>query len=206
MKLHDSYFFPIMGCSNGSPILRDEDLNYISHHTALDRAQVDEYHSNFLAKHPEGQISRKYFKCMILGCYPDTKHVDKLEKHIFRMYDTNGDGLIDFHEFMIILYVLSSGTPEENLNQIFKIFDINRDGSISLREMKRVIKDLYTLFLTKEHSKVDAQKGLAKNIFEEMDTDLDGRVSQEEFITAVLAQEKFSTYLTLKIIDIFVTE
>ena len=63
-------------------------------------------------------------------CYPSTD-TDKLEKHIFRMYDANGDGFIDFREFMLVLYVLSSGTPEENLKQIFRIFDINNDKSIS---------------------------------------------------------------------------
>ena len=37
------------------------------------------------------------------------------------MYDTNGDGHIDFREFMIVLYVMSNGTPEENLKQVTKM-------------------------------------------------------------------------------------
>ena len=36
------------------------------------------------------------------------------------MYDTNGDGHIDFREFMIVLYIMSNGTPEENLKQVTK--------------------------------------------------------------------------------------
>ena len=43
------------------------------------------------------------------------------------------DGHIDFREFMIVLYVMSNGSPEENLKQIFRVFDINNDGSISLK-------------------------------------------------------------------------
>ena len=55
------------------------------------------------------------------ACFPDA-NTDKLESHIFRMYDTNGDGHIDFREFMIVLYIMSNGTPEENLKQVTKNF------------------------------------------------------------------------------------
>ena len=56
------------------------------------------------------------------ACFPESDTA-KLESHIFRMYDKNGDGHIDFREFMIVLYVMSNGTPEENLKQVCKFFD-----------------------------------------------------------------------------------
>ncbi len=55
------------------------------------------------------------------------------------MYDSNGDGHIDFREFMFVLYIMSNGSPEENLKQIFRIFDINGDGAISKKELIRFI-------------------------------------------------------------------
>ena len=55
------------------------------------------------------------------------------------------DGSIDFREFMIVLYVMSNGSPEENLRQIFRVFDINNDGKISVSELKRIVKDLFHL-------------------------------------------------------------
>ena len=42
--------------------------------------------------------------------------------------------------------------------------------------------------------------------FHEMDENHDGAVSQSEFIEACMAQKKFSTMLTLKIIDVFIAE
>jgi len=75
------------------------------------------------------------------------------------MYDTNGDGYIDFREFMIVLYTFSNGTPKENLNQMFRVFDINSDGSVSLKELLRIgklfsnISTLDILFFVKsQHS------------------------------------------------------
>ena len=32
-----------------------------------------------------------------------------------------------------ILYIMSDGTPEQNLKQIFRVFDINNDGKITLK-------------------------------------------------------------------------
>ena len=52
------------------------------------------------------------------------------------------DGHIDFREFMIVLYVMSNGSPEENLKQIFRVFDINNDGSISLKVYNSLVINL----------------------------------------------------------------
>ena len=49
----------------------------------------------------------------------------------FRVYDTNGDGYIDFTEFMTIFYIMSEGSPEEVLAGIFRMFDYNSDGTIT---------------------------------------------------------------------------
>ena len=38
--------------------------------------------------HPDGRISKKSFHTMMKECYPGAD-TEKLEKHIFRMYDSN---------------------------------------------------------------------------------------------------------------------
>ena len=47
---------------------------------------------------------------------------------------------------------------------------------------------------------------IAKTAFAEMDKNEDGKVSQEEFITACMNQEEFSKMLAIHVIDIFVEE
>merc|ERR1711963_886182 len=184
-----------MGCVNATTILTNEDLEFIAKNTAMEKDAVEKQYQNFLTKHPDGRISRKSFHSMMKECYPGTD-TEKLERHIFRMYDTNKDGHIDFREFMIVLYVMSNGSPEENLKQIFRVFDINNDGSISLKELQRIVKDLFHLINEKN----------AESAFQEMDENQDGQITQEEFIEACMTQKKFSTILTLKIIDVFVAE
>jgi hypothetical protein len=47
---------------------------------------------------------------------------------------------------------------------------------------------------------------LAINAFREMDINLDGQVTQEEFLRACLAHKKISIMLALRIIDVFITD
>lgn len=193
----------IMGCVNGKPVLSDEDLDFIANHTAVSRDEVDKNYQNFLSEHPNGKITRREFRNMMQACFPDA-NTDKLESHIFRMYDTNGDGHIDFREFMIVLYIMSNGTPEENLKQIFRIFDINNDGSVSQKELGRIVKDLFHLFKKEDNPDKESQETIANKAFKEMDVDSDGKVTEEEFVRACLSQETISKMLALKVIDVFI--
>eukprot|EP00091_Calanus_sinicus_P025581 TRINITY_DN9824_c0_g1_i2.p1 TRINITY_DN9824_c0_g1~~TRINITY_DN9824_c0_g1_i2.p1 ORF type:complete len:131 (+),score=58.03 TRINITY_DN9824_c0_g1_i2:435-827(+) len=128
-----------------------------------------------------------------------------MEKHVFRVYDTNNDGYIDFVEFMVIFYIMSDGTPEEVLGKIFRVFDVNSDGTITKKELTRLIKDMYGLLKT-EDPNIAAKDLIAKSAFAEMDKDEDGKISLDEFVTACLSQEEFTKMLAIKVIDIFVED
>ena len=77
------------------PLLSDDDLEYIAKNTSISRGQIDAQYENFLEKHPDGKITKKNFRNMMQACFPESD-VARLESHIFRMYDKNGDGHIDF--------------------------------------------------------------------------------------------------------------
>ena len=169
-------------------------------------------------QYPDGRISKKEFRSMMGMCYPST-NIAKLENHIFRMYDEDGDGVIDFKEFMMVLYIMSAGTPEENLGQIFRIFDKDNDGSITEKEMVKLVKDLVGVFEmgsgeegnedAKEVQKLfrgNSKKNVALMAFKEMDKDSDGRVTKEEFISACYKDKSVSNLFALKIVDMFTTQ
>jgi len=194
-----------MGCVPGKEPLSDKDLEFISQNTDISREEVEEQYKNFLVTYPNGKITRSSFKELMRKCYP-AANLNKLEKHIFRMYDTNGDNHIDFREFMMVLYILSNGSPEQNLEQIFRIFDINNDHEISRSEMKKIVKDLFALLNPKELQLVENDAKMADEAFTEMDVDKDGKVTKEEFIHACLSHEKVSSLMALKITDIFIPD
>jgi len=193
-----------MGSRNGKPVLREEDIEVLAKSSGLERAQVKDAFDGFVAEHPNGRMKPKDFREMMSQALPK-KDASKMEKHVFRVYDTNNDGYIDFVEFMVIFYIMSDGAPEEVLGKIFRVFDVNSDGTITKKELTRLIKDMYGLLKT-EDPNIAAKDLIAKSAFAEMDTDEDGKVTTEEFITACLNQEEFSKMLTIKVLDIFVED
>ena len=128
-----------MGSSNGKPVLRPEDVAALSKSSGLDETQVKQAFDNFVTEHPDAKMRPKDFREMMAKALPG-KDAVKMEKHVFRIYDSNNDGYIDFPEFMIIYFIMNEGTPKEVLSRIFRVFDVNNDGSISMKEMKRLVK------------------------------------------------------------------
>jgi Ca2+-binding EF-hand superfamily protein len=93
---------------------------------------------------------------------------------MIRAVDLNGDGVIDFDEFLALMRLRmdeQQRDPEENLRDAFNMFDIDRSGSIDRNEVCVLMKKLAQTLTDEE---IDA-------IMEECDTDKDGEISFEEF-------------------------
>eukprot|EP00092_Neocalanus_flemingeri_P028436 GFUD01030878.1.p1 GENE.GFUD01030878.1~~GFUD01030878.1.p1 ORF type:complete len:207 (+),score=75.03 GFUD01030878.1:465-1085(+) len=205
-----------MGSKNGKPVLREEDITQLAQTSGLDRKQVEDHFNGFKAEHPNGKMNKKEFTTMLSKALPK-KDASKMDKHVFRVYDTNLDGFIDFVEFMVVYYVMADGSPEEVLLKIFRIFDINSDGVISKKELTRLVKDMYAMIKSEspetvriieivETFETASKEMIAKSAFAEMDKDTDGKITTEEFISACLGQEELSRILALKCVDIFVQD
>merc|ERR1711934_1225886 len=195
---------PIMGNKNGRPVLRDQDVANFIKTSGLDEVQVREAFKCFMNDHPKGTMKHADFNEMIKRALPSVD-ATKLAKHVFRVYDTNNDGVIDFIEFMVIYHVMSDGTPEEVLQKIFKVFDANLDGTINKTEMGRLVKDIYSL-IKHDDPEAASMEAIASSAFIEMDKDVDGKITVEEFTRACLEREQISKMLALKFINVFVED
>ena len=165
--------------------------------------KVREHCKDWLSQHPNGKMKKKCFQKMMSQALPDftTEEAEKMENHLFRIYDPHEKGFIDFHEFMTVFMVLTGDEPKSVLEKMFLIFDVKSTGTITNEEMCTLVTDMDKL--VQDNVDNETAEELAKHAFEEMDKDRDGHVTRDEFVEAVLAREKFSTYLALKILNIF---
>ena len=68
--------------------------------------------------------------------------------------------------------------------------------------MKKFVKDIQCLLDDGELETVK-KTGSIEQAFTEMDTDQDGKIDVEEFVTAVLGHTEIAKMLTLKVINVF---
>merc|ERR1711892_1001467 len=177
-----------MGAKNGKPELRPQDIEDLKESSGFTEEQIKEAFQAFVTDHPNGKMKPKDFRDMMSKALPK-KDASKMEKHVFRIYDTNNDGYIDFVEFLMI----------------FRLFDYNSDGNITNKEMKRLIGAMYGL-IKAEDPKAASEAMIAKTAFAEMDENQDGKVSKDEFVSACMQQDEFSKMLAIHVIDIFVED
>jgi len=188
--------------------LESEVLDYLEKNTQADGETLRIQFANFIDKHPSGNINRKDFSDIIKECYP-AKDYSKIEQKLFNMYDVDRNGTINFKEFMMALYIMSEGTPEQNLRQIFRVFDESNDGKIDVKEMKKFIKNIEDLITDSEWktsgmTRRDShkKKTMVDQAFAEMDLNNDGYINEDEFVKSVLGHGKVSRILATKIIDL----
>lgn len=94
-------------------------------------------------------------------------------------YDVNGDGTIDFDEFIEMMTKHTQETVDQTaeMREAFKIFDRDGNGYIDFAELKTVITRMGEPLTDKE----------ADEIFKQADSNGDGKLDYDEFVQMMLS-------------------
>ncbi|XP_005605726.1 calcineurin subunit B type 2 [Equus asinus] len=109
-----------------------------------------------------------------------------LAKRVIDVFDTDGNGVVDFKEFIVGTSQFSvKGSEEQKLRFAFSIYDMDKDGYISNGELFQVLK-----LMVGDDTLTDweLQEVVDKTIIC-LDTDGDGKISYEEFSAVVRGLE-----------------
>ena len=97
--------------------------------------------------------------------------------------DADGSGEIDFGEFLDMMTArMSDKDTKEDINKVFRIFDDDKTGFITIKNLRRICKEL---------GETDEE---LQELIERADSDGDGQVTPEDFYNVMI---KKSFYLKL---------
>merc|ERR1712110_1344098 len=107
------------------------------------------------------------------GSEPKKEEIAKMVKEM----DKDGDATVDFEEFCVMMAEkMNQKDGKEELLKGFKLFDDDNTGKISMKNFKRVAKELGESLSDKE----------LEEIIAEADTDGDGEISESEFLAVMV--------------------
>ncbi|XP_049422461.1 guanylyl cyclase-activating protein 1 isoform X1 [Epinephelus fuscoguttatus] len=192
-----------MGNSTGSTV---DDLQAVEMHL---------WYKKFMTECPSGQLTLHEFK-QFFGLRGLDPEANAYIEQMFRTFDMNKDGYIDFMEYVAALSLVMRGKMEHKLRWYFKLYDVDGNGCIDRHELLNIIKVQFLPCIcncglySKSWSHADFilfpqairaingsenQEGSAEDftnrVFDRIDINGDGELSLEEFVEGARSDEDF---------------
>ncbi|XP_069484203.1 guanylyl cyclase inhibitory protein-like isoform X4 [Ambystoma mexicanum] len=116
--------------------------------------ELHEWYRKFVQECPSGLITLHEFRRQFCDCTVGNESSEYAEQ-IFRALDNNGDGIVDFREYVTAISLLVQGTPEDKLRWSFKLYDKDRDGAITRPEMLEIMQAVYKMSVAASLTRVN---------------------------------------------------
>jgi len=104
---------------------------------------------------------------------------------LFDGFDTDGDGVISFKEFVLLIRVMSDDSSVDKIKWAFTTYDENGDGLINVEEMKSFVATVFEMMKREG----DGEK-LAEELMTKLDANQDGKVSLQEAVNACVGDDQ----------------
>lgn len=127
-----------MGNSRSSALSK-ELLEDLKSNTKYSEAELCSWYKSFLKECPGGKISKEQFEGIYASFFPDSDP-SQYARHVFRSFDTNADGTLDFKEYMVALHLTSGGKTLQKLEWAFALYDVDGNGTISKNEILEIVR------------------------------------------------------------------
>lgn len=109
--------------------------------------------------HIHAAIDRRAFnKALTCERWPNRFRPNVLYDRMFAFYDTNGDSLIDFDEFLSGIQYLRGPKRLASLKRALEGFDIDADGYVNRRDFLRLLQAKFEIQKVMVHDMVEGQE------------------------------------------------
>ncbi|CAJ0955226.1 unnamed protein product [Ranitomeya imitator] len=172
-----------------SGALSKEILEELQLNTKFTEEELCTWYQSFLKECPSGRISKTQFETIYSKFFPDADP-KAYAQHVFRSFDANNDGTLDFKEYMIALHMTSSGKTNQKLEWAFSLYDVDGNGTINKQEVLEIITAIFKMItgedqkhLPDDENTPDRRTNKIWDYFGKKDAD---RLTEGEFIQGIM--------------------
>eukprot|EP01095_Lingulamoeba_sp_RSL-Kostka_P011224 TRINITY_DN4203_c1_g1_i1.p1 TRINITY_DN4203_c1_g1~~TRINITY_DN4203_c1_g1_i1.p1 ORF type:complete len:196 (-),score=89.20 TRINITY_DN4203_c1_g1_i1:162-749(-) len=168
------------------PSIKKIEVDQLDSATHFEPKEIKALYKQFKKETPSGKITRMDFgqAMNMIGIAEPF-----LQELIFKAFDENDDGEIDFNEFTKALSIMTRGTNDEKLQFAFRMYDLDQTGYVTKEEMGKILGSFFNMVGPGEENQVttfsskkyESPPALVDELFEQMDTDEDGKISLEDY-------------------------
>ncbi|KAF4172761.1 hypothetical protein CNMCM8694_000745 [Aspergillus lentulus] len=178
--------------------LSPSQLEELQRATHFDKKELQQWYKGFLKDCPSGTLTKEEFQKIYRQFFP-FGDPSSFANYVFRVFDSDNSGMIDFKEFICALSVTSRGKMEDKLDWAFQLYDIDGDGKITYDEMLAIVEAIYKMVgsMVKLPEDEDTPEKRVKKIFRMMDKDENGSLDMEEFKEGSKRDETIVSALSL---------
>lgn len=174
--------------------LTQDQMSHILENTGFDREQLLDWHKGFLHECPTGRMNKESFNNFYSKIFPNGK-TEKFCKNVFKVFDTDNSGFIDFTELMISISITSLGNVKNKIALAFLVYDIDKNGAIDEKEMTTLIQALFELLNFGADVRSWSSADKAKEIMLKLDTNRDSLLSRSEFLEGCINDQAICNIL-----------
>ncbi|XP_042577275.1 recoverin-like isoform X2 [Cyprinus carpio] len=140
-----------------SGALSKEILDDLKLNTRYTEEELCAWYATFLKECPTGRITKEQFEGIYASFFPDADPT-AYARHVFRSFDTNADGTLDFKEYIVALHLTSSGKTMRKLEWAFALYDVDGNGTISKNEVQEIVRTRKTFRKVRTRQKSERTK------------------------------------------------
>ncbi|TKS80835.1 Guanylyl cyclase-activating protein 3 [Collichthys lucidus] len=154
------------------------------------------WYTKFMKESPSGVITLFELKTM-LDMTGMTEEASSYVDQVFLTFDMDGDGYIDFVEYIAAISLLLKGEINQKLKWYFKLFDQDGNGKIDKEELETIFKAIQDITRSYEIPPDE----IVTLIYEKIDVRGEGELTLEEFISGAREHPDIMDMLT-KMMDL----